>query len=270
MIKILKSDNIYRRDEEFIDLIFWDCTKISTGSATWKWNRNMLQHYYIIYVSEGNISCEVNSKNIDLDSGSLLLISPNMILQSKTNNNISSTIYVIEFDCNDFPFFDFSSNYLSVKLSASATNLFYQLNFQTIHNKKNNYYYESLLILIFDEIKKHIATEPDKQIMYDNVCHYISDNISEDLTVEKISEAMNYNKDYLCRIIKNCNGSSLQQLIIDEKLNLAQNLLKLTNYSCEKIATHIGCSSGNSFVKFFKYHTSETPTAYRIKNGRNN
>jgi len=268
MIKILKKDNFYRREREFIDLIFWDCTKINTGNEPWKWNRTMLQHYCIIYVPNGEVSFDINKETINLDSGSMLLVSPNMIIQSKTNNNVSSTIYVVEFDCDDFSFFEFNSNYLSVKVSASATNLFYQLNFQLTHGKKMHYYFESLLVMILDEIKRHIIVEPDKQIIYEKICQYIADNISGDLTVEKISSVMNYNKDYLSRIIKSCHGSNLQQLIIEEKLNIARNLLKLTNYSCEKIAVEIGLSSGNSFIKFFKYHTGESPSSYKIKNSK--
>jgi YesN/AraC family two-component response regulator len=118
-------------------------------------------------------------------------------------------------------------------------------------------------MLILDEVNRHIITDENKRQIYDEICEYISKHVSEELTVQSISDAMNYNKDYLGRIIRECNGSNIKQLIIEEKLTAAKSLLRMTNYSCEKIGALIGLSSANKFVKFFKYHTGETPSEYR-------
>lgn len=265
MIRILKKDDTYRREQDFAELFFWNCTKITTQDPLWTWKANLIQRYCIILVSSGAVDITISKKHVTrLESGSVLVVAPNTPIFAQERGT-SSTLWMITFSCDDFIFFDFQNRYLQTKVSSVAISLFYQLNSHIVHESKPYYYYESLLLLIIDEIKCHIIAEPEKRTIYDNVCKYISEHISEELNVQKISDAMKYNKDYLSRIVRECGDSNLQQLIIEEKIETAKNLLRMTNYSCEKIALHIGIPTGNKFVKFFKYHTSEAPSAYRNK-----
>ena len=263
MIKILKTDDTYRRDREFVDIAFYDCAKITTQSSSWVWKDNMLMRYCLILVSEGCVSFRINKKeSVVLENDTLLLLAPNTIVSAKERSS-SSTIWMVTFSCDDFIFFNLTSGYVTAKASGAITPMFYQLNSHVVHRSKPHYYYDSLLLLILDEVNRHIITDENKRQVYDEVCKYISRHIGEELTVGKISEAMNYNKDYLGRIIRECGGSNIRQLIIEEKLTTARSLLQMTNYSCEKIGTLIGLSSANKFVKFFKHHTGETPGEYR-------
>ena len=263
MIKVLKTDDTYRRDQEFVDISFWDCTKITTQSSSWVWKSNMLMRYCLILVSDGCVKFNINKKEtVVLENNMLLLAAPNTLISAKEQST-SSTIYMITFECNDFVFFNFPESYITVKASSAITPMFYQLNSHVVHHTKPHYYYDSLLMLILDEVNRHKITDENKRQIYDEVCQYISQHVNEELTVQKISNALNYNKDYLGRMIRNCNEANIKHLIIEEKLTAAKNLLQMTNYSCEKIGALIGLSSANKFVKFFKYHTGKTPSEYR-------
>ena len=263
MIKIMKMDDVYRRDKEFVDVSFWDCAKIKTQNSFWKLDENMVMRYCLILVSDGCVSFKINKKeHVDLEKNMLLLVAPNTIISAKEQSS-TSTIWMITFECDDFIFFDFSSNYVTAKASGEIVSMFYQLNTYVVHRSKQRYYYDTLLTLILDEVNKHIITDENKQQIYDNVCKYISHHVGEALTVQKISDAMGYNKDYLGRIIRECSGSNVKQLIIEEKLTAAKNFLQMTNYSCEKIGAMIGIASANKFLKFFKYHMGESPSEYR-------
>ncbi len=263
MIKILKKDQTYRREQEYTEISFWNCTKITTQDPSWSWRTTMIQRYGILLVSEGCVEVTlVRKTRVRLDSNSVLLISPNTPLEIRETGE-SSTLWLITFSCDDFLFFPIEKKHLHVKVSSSTVSLFYQLSSHLVHDSKPHYFYESLLVLILDEIKRHIIVEPEKREIYDKVCKYISEHIHEDLTVQKISDAMNYHPDYLSKIIRDCNHSNVQKLIIEEKLETSKNLLRMTRFSCEKIAHHVGIESGNKFVKFFKYHTRQTPSEYR-------
>lgn len=263
MIKVLKLDDTYRRDQEFVDFSFLDCAKITTQSSSWVWKENMLTRYCLILVSDGCIKFKINKKEtVVLENDMILLVTPNTLISAKEQSS-SSTIWMITFQCDDFMFFDLTSNHITAKASGAITPMFYQLNTHVVHRSKSHYYYDSLLLLILDEVNRHIITDENKRQIYDEVCEYISKHVSEELTVQSISDAMNYNKDYLGRIIRECNGSNIKQLIIEEKLTTAKNLLHMTNYSCDRIGALVGLSSANKFVKFFKYHTGETPSEYR-------
>ena len=263
MIKILKTDNTYRRDQEFIDISFWDCAKIKTQNTPWEWKENMLTRYCLILVSDGSVRFKINKKEtVILESNMLLMLAPNTLISAYEQSS-ASTIWIVTFQCDDFIFFDFPHNYLAINASSTIHPMFNQLNSYVVHHSKPHFYYDSLLMMILDEISKQIITDEKKRQIYDEICEYISRHVNEDMTVQKISDVMNYNKDYLGRIIRECNGSNIKQLIIDEKLKLSKNLLQMTNYSCEKIGALIGINSANKFIKFFKYHTGETPSEYR-------
>ena len=64
MIKVLKLDDTYRRDQEFVDFSFLDCAKITTQSSSWVWKENMLTRYCLILVSDGCIKFKINKKII--------------------------------------------------------------------------------------------------------------------------------------------------------------------------------------------------------------
>lgn len=225
----------------------------------------MLQHYCIVMLVKGSINFNINRKNdLVLDKGNMLLIAPNALVSAELSE--PSIFWLLSFDCNDFFFFELGKSHIRTNASNSIISMFFQFSSNIAHDRNPNYCYEALLILIIEEIKRHIISEPNKRRIYNDVCRYIGVHINEGLNVRKISEAMNYNEDYLSRIIRECSGSNIQQLIIEEKLGTAKNLLRVSNYSCDKIAQHIGISSGNKFIQFFKYHTGESPGSYRSRN----
>lgn len=263
MIKVLKIDDTYRREQEFVDVKFGNCAKITTHGSSWIWKEHMIMKYHLILVSDGSVKFKINKKEtIVIEKDMLLLVPPHTLISAKEQSS-TSTIWMITFECEDFMFFEIPSNHITAVASSTITSMFYQLNSHFVHNSKPQYYYDSMLMLILDEVNRHLITDTNKRQIYDEVCQYISKHVGEELTVMKISDAMNFNKDYLGRIIRECSGSNIKQLIVEEKLNAAKNLLHMTNYPCEKIGTLIGISSANKFVKFFKYHTGESPSEYR-------
>ncbi|HBF14300.1 MAG TPA: hypothetical protein DDW30_01175 [Clostridiales bacterium] len=263
MIKILKTDDTYRREQEFISFSFWDCAKIQTNSAAWAWKDTLMTRYCLIFVSDGRVSLRVNKrKTVVLENDMLLLTAPNTLIATEEQPQ-SGTVWIVTFECDDFPFFRLLPDGVSATVTGTLSPMLNQIHVHMAHHTKPHYYYDAMLTLMMDEIGRHILTEKSKQEIYDSVCKYISDHVSEELTVGKISAAMNYNKDYLCRVLRQCNGSNIKQLITEEKLSCAKSFLQMTNYSCERIGALIGLPSTNKFVKFFKYHTGETPGEYR-------
>ncbi|MBQ9429612.1 MAG: helix-turn-helix transcriptional regulator, partial [Clostridia bacterium] len=121
------------------------------------------------------------------------------------------------------------------------------------------------LLLILQAIKQTKTAVPAQQKLYDDVCAYIGKHAREDPSAAKVADALGYHKDYVCRVVKKCGGRTLGQLIAAERIGIAKGLLGSTGYPLEKIAAALNFSSANSFVKFFKYHVSMTPSEYRKK-----
>lgn len=61
-------------------------------------------------------------------------------------------------------------------------------------------------------------------------------------------------------------GKSPKELIDDRILLEAKRILAHTNESVKEIAYHLGFEEPTNFIKYFKKHTSATPTEFREKN----
>lgn len=264
MIKILKSDNVYRRDREFAELSFRECTKITTNRA-WSKRATLLQSFCIVAVVDGSFEISVNRQNVfTLEEGSVLVLSPNTSFGASAISDTGALQFVF-FDCDDFLFFELPDGFKHTRASSNTLVMLDLLGRGLSLGEKPLYACEAALVLILEEIKRRLSAEPNKRAIYDEVCRYVAEHVTEELSVEKISRAMNYSADYLSRTVRECAGVGLCRLITEERLGVAKGLLKMTEYSCEKIAKSIGLSSGNKFVKFFKYHTGESPSEYRSR-----
>lgn len=90
----------------------------------------------------------------------------------------------------------------------------------------------------------------------------IQQNISL-ITQKQLAEEMNYSASYLSRHIKKTTGKTISQLITDEKLRLAQNLLANSETAITEISSMIGYASESHFFRLFKEHYDITPKHYR-------
>ena len=65
---------------------------------------------------------------------------------------------------------------------------------------------------------------------------------------------------YLCAVFKQKTGKTLHQVVLEEKLLLAEHWLCLTNRSVEEIAFEVGFSSRNHFCTAFKKRFGYPPS----------
>ena len=97
----------------------------------------------------------------------------------------------------------------------------------------------------------------------ERVSSFISENISNDISLNSVAEAMNISPNYLSRIFKEETGESFSGFVQDKKLEYAENLLITTKYSVSEISKLSGYSNEAYFSKLFKSKYSTTPGQYR-------
>lgn len=83
------------------------------------------------------------------------------------------------------------------------------------------------------------------------VCHYIQEHLEEDIAVEQLAETAHLNADYLNRIFKKETGTSLNQYVIQQKMEKAKWLLLNTNDTIATIAAKVGYYNYSSFNRVF-------------------
>lgn len=118
------------------------------------------------------------------------------------------------------------------------------------------------------EIRKQKKSTKLEDISYNKKIYqcknYIFSHLHEQLTVQEIAKKLNLSTNYLSDLFKKHEGISISKYITQEKMSSAKNLLKYSNDSYIKIATHLGyCSQSHLGTQFKKY------TGYTLKEYRN-
>ncbi len=96
-----------------------------------------------------------------------------------------------------------------------------------------------------------------------NILEYIRINADKKITVEDIAKTFDYNKNYLSRFFQSYYPRGLKNYIDETRINYIKNLLFSENYSLKQIALQTGFENYKDFLKYFKYHTTYSPSEFK-------
>jgi len=99
---------------------------------------------------------------------------------------------------------------------------------------------------------------------------YIYTHLQKNMTVTEIADAVRRNPSYLSTLFKKEIGISISAYIRKERIKMAENLLKYSDFSAIDISNYLCFSSHSHFIKVFKEHTGYTPKEYRNRFFRRN
>ncbi len=128
--------------------------------------------------------------------------------------------------------------------------------------------YTQMIIEYCDLCQEHSTSQYSQTVK--KIVNYISFNINNDITTSSIAEAVNYSPNYILRKFKEETGISLNEYIINKRINQATKLLDTTSMSIREICGHLGISDWNYFTKLFKKNIGMTPSEYKkLQNAKN-
>ena len=122
----------------------------------------------------------------------------------------------------------------------------------------------ALLSVILAELT-HKSEQPKGESgrLISEVREYIRCNRDLSLKSRDVAEHFKYNEDYISRLFKSHLGKSLKQYIDEERITSIKQDLGLSSLSLTEIADKYSFGEYKYFLKYFKYHTGATPSAYR-------
>lgn len=106
----------------------------------------------------------------------------------------------------------------------------------------------------------------NNKVVVKKIVNYIETHMSEDLSLDKIADALHYSKFYLARIFAKETGSTVYRYIQGRRLTLAARKLVETKRPIVEIAYEAQYDSQQAFTLAFKRVYECTPKMYR-KNG---
>lgn len=123
---------------------------------------------------------------------------------------------------------------------------------------------DALTYAIFCELEM-LAGEKTREsrAIIKKVTELVRMNIDKPITVSSIATNFGYNSDYMGKLFRASCGIGLGEYIASERVKRAKDLLLTTELSVKEIAAAVFPGSYNSFIKFFIYHASISPTDFR-------
>lgn len=120
-------------------------------------------------------------------------------------------------------------------------------------------------LIQFSELVKEKKKMQSDNILIEQCIDYIAKRIFDGFTIEHMSKEFAVNRSYLSSLFTKEMGMSISAYIQKERLHIACNMLKYSEFSIGKIAEYLQFSSASRFGKFFKREYQLTPREYRRK-----
>lgn len=94
---------------------------------------------------------------------------------------------------------------------------------------------------------------------------HIAQNYADDLSLQSISQALNYSEAYFCKLFKQCFRVNFSAYLNDYRIAKAKELLDHTDMGVKAVSLACGYADSGYFARVFKRQTGMTPSDYRMK-----
>ncbi|MFC0470757.1 helix-turn-helix domain-containing protein [Halalkalibacter kiskunsagensis] len=111
--------------------------------------------------------------------------------------------------------------------------------------------------------KRTIHSNKSTTNIIEKVKTYVEEEISENITLKKISDILNYNCSYLGQKFKFQEKMTFNEYLLQQRMEKAKLLLDNTNMKIYEIANEVGYSELDWFYKKFKAYTGVSASEYR-------
>ena len=120
----------------------------------------------------------------------------------------------------------------------------------------------------FAECVAEIHKNQQKNELVEWTKNYIYQNLHSDIVIGEIGQKIGVNTSYLSDLFHKVEGTTIQQYICKEKIRLAENMLRYSDYEVKEIASYLSFCSQSYFGNIFRQQTGMTPSRYRKKYGK--
>lgn len=248
-----------------------------------------MDYYALCICTAGEINIEIDRQKYKVDAHSFLMAAPSTIVKFlKTSEDFMMKL--LFFDKNFLiknisnPFIIEKMNLFSkgsyniVKTSAKNSSLLQNLlDYLDKKSKKQGKFTEEIIrTIIFNllletaeimeqENSANPGKEEGKKDLYLRFNKLIRENINRERTVQFYADQLHVSNKYLIEIIKKASGKTPHEVIDEALLKEAYVMLGNPDITISEIAFELQFNSASAFGRFFKKHTTLSPSEYRMK-----
>lgn len=249
--------------------------------------------YMIIYVKQGNGDCRIDTDEIPLRPGSILMVNPFAFLHLKNTQLLQGVVLIFteEFLCrthlqeqllyktiygpNMRCFFQLDSNETGLNFIQSQITMFgweYRfgkdvfLKFDLLHNMLLGVILYLHKLQLEREGQTMDLVEPLAKSQVVQFIQLLNLHFKKESSLQFYADQMNVTMKQLVLICKKGVGWSPKAIMQEKLLREAKRLLLFDVMSIKELSYELGFSETTNFVKFFQQHTGISPKNFKINN----
>ncbi|WP_081846581.1 helix-turn-helix domain-containing protein [Butyrivibrio sp. AE3004] len=92
---------------------------------------------------------------------------------------------------------------------------------------------------------------------------YIDQHLHETIRLDDFSEHVHLSNNYLSTLFKKETGYTVSEYILSRKLEVAENMLRFSDFSCAEISSFLSFNSQSYFTQCFREKNGCTPAVFR-------
>lgn len=124
---------------------------------------------------------------------------------------------------------------------------------------------KQFLLQLLEQIQNDINNLDNKGRIIFEVEKFIIRNYDKDLTINNIAEHVYLTPTYLCHLYRKTTGKTLNQFILEVKMNKSKRLITDTSLKISEISEKVGYANQNYFTRTFTRYFGINPSTFRNK-----
>lgn len=234
-----------------------------------------------ICVTNGKCECIINGKNIEVESGQVVLITPGELhaVNSIDDGHFFAIVFhpymIFGTEVNDL----FSKNIIFKRIFDKNTTLDKSI-ISAIFRIRSTFYnryfgFELIIKALITEIfgtiyeNKFYTLSNKKEApafnQFAHIIEYIHNHFNEKILLDDVVIYSNFSKSYLIRLFKKNTGKTFSSYLNSYRIYKAKEMLDDGNESILEISANCGFENVAYFIKIFKRITGTTPYKYRTR-----
>ena len=242
----------------------------------------------IIEVTSGDVTVEIGTDRVDAHEGDFVFV-PSMLVfrvHSTERAAVRTMVFASSIIEENMENFDTEIFYMFFVQSRSNITVFTKEHpiYNTLVYSMNEAYEEYIskdvcyklpvranIYLLMTALLRYYCGRKDEldRMIYHNVMRlrpvidYITNNYSEKIYIETLSDMITVSPDYFTKMFKDSIGKTPIDYINGVRINHALRFLSMMDTPINEIADLIGFSNPNYFHKIFKQYMDTSPLSYR-------
>jgi AraC-like DNA-binding protein len=262
----------YKSNDRFFIVNSCGNDKLHTTSFLQR-RSNGRKDYYLVYVKEGALSCNINETLYKINKGQVIIIDPDISHEIYYSDKISHEVFWVNF--TGYGVFSVLQqlNLISQKIYCVEDytvidNLFINI-IKELQIKSESYIIicSSYLIELLTTISRckknyHGNTHVSESELH-KIMNYLNESYNHQHTIEELSNKCNLSPYYFIRKFKKVSGYSPQKYLLKIRMENAKKMLIESDLTISNIGTMVGFKDALYFSKAFKEFVGLSPSQFR-------